>query len=142
MLGLGWEGLATAETVRAVHARRNAASVAGMVSGLYFAALWSRGVGGPVLNVLYYIGIQAFVPDRVYALGGTPPEHAFTRAATEGLNATSSIWLRDASILVGPGVVAFGLALTYWIRSLSPEGQEHFATDHLPEAWLRLRETE
>lgn len=140
---LGGDGLATAETAAAVRSRRRAAAVAGAAAGLYFAALWARAHGGPILNVLYLVGTQAFVPGRVYALGGAAPEHAVTTAGTAfGLSAVDPVWVVHHLIAVGPSFVAFGVALTYWGASLTPAEEEAFATNHLPEAWLRLRDTE
>lgn len=140
---LGGEALATADSPVAIRSRRNTAAVAGVVAGVYFAALWTRAYGGPLLNVLYLVGTQTLVPGRVYALGGTPPEHTITTAGTAfGIFSANPVWVWHHAIAAGPSLVAFGLVLTYWIRSLSPEEEKEFATTHLPEAWLRLRKTE
>lgn len=140
---LGGERLAAADSPVAIRSRRNSAAIAGVIAGLYFAALWTRAYGGPFLNVLYLVGVQAFVPGRVYALGGTPPEHTLTTAGTAfGLFSANPVWVWHHAIAAVPGIVAFGLVLTYWIQSLSAEEEKAFANDHLPEAWLRLRQTE
>lgn len=140
---LGSEGVATADSAAAIRLRRNAAAVAGAVLGLYFAALWTRAYGGPFLNILYLIVTQTFMPDRVYALGGTPPEHTITTAGTAfGFFSANTHWVWTHAIAAGPSLVVFGLVLAHWMRSLSDEEEKAFATNHLPKSWLRLRQTE
>lgn len=143
LTALGGEALASADSLEAIHARRNAAAVAGLLTGGYFAGLWTRAHGGPLLNILYLIGVQVLMPARAYALGGTPPEHPISQAGTAlGLHLANPAWVWDHAIAVLPSVVAFCLVLAYWAKSLNPEEEEAFAKNHLPEAWLRLRQTE
>lgn len=135
------DGLATAESLGAIDARRNAAAVAGATTGAYFGALWTRGRGGPLLNVFYLVGVQVIVPARVYALGGTPPEHLISEAESAlFLLFADPAWLLDHAVMVIPGPVAFGLALAVWGQSLTPEDQRAFVETYFPESWLRLRE--
>lgn len=143
LTALGGEALASADSLEAVRARRNAAALAGLLTGAYFGGLWTRAHGGPLLNVLYLIGVQVLMPARAYALGGTPPEHTVSQAGTAlGLHLANPTWVWDHAIAALPSAVAFCFVVAYWAKSLSPEEEESFARNHLPESWLRLRRTE
>ncbi|USZ67029.1 hypothetical protein NGM10_09835 [Halorussus salilacus] len=140
---LGGAAAATAAAADAVVARRNAAALASAATGLYFGALWTRAHGGPLLNVVYVLGVQVFVPGRAYALGGTPPEHVLSAADSSFvLLLADPAWILHRAVTILPGFAVFALVLAVWGATLSPDEQDAFVESHLPEAWLDLRETE
>lgn len=140
---LGGETAAITDSPGAIRARRNATAIAGAAIGLYFGALWTRARGGPLLNIVYLVGVQLLVPDRAYALGGTPPEHVVSGAESAFiLLFADPTWILDRAITVFPSFVVFALVLVFWGMSLRPAEQNAFVEDHLPKAWLDLRKAE
>lgn len=140
LAGVGGEPIATGDSIAAIHIRRNTAAIASAAVGVYFAALWTQACGGPLLNTLYLVGVEGLIPDKIYALGGTPPEHLVSDTGSfMGLYLTNPVWVRDHLIAGFPGIIIFFVIVTYWIQSRTPEEEREFAQNHLPRSWLHLR---
>lgn len=131
----GWETMASANTIEAIHARRNAAGVASLVCGAYFGLLWVRAIGGPLLNVLYPVAIVALMPDRVFALFEAPPAHIYVATPYSGFISGPG-WYWDTLLVGLPLFVGLMVPLYYWNRYvLTDEQKREFADQHVPEVW-------
>lgn len=139
MKATGWDAVAAAETVEAIHARRNAAAVASLACGAYFGLLWIKAVGGPLLNFLYPVAIVVLMPDRVFALFETPPAQVYAATSYSGL-LNEFGWYWDTAIVGVPLFVGLLIPLYYWNRYVLTDRQKReFADRHVPEAWRSNR---
>lgn len=135
----GWDTHATAETVGAIHARRNAAGVASLLCGAYFGLLWAKAIGGPLLNFLYPVAIVVLMPYRVFSLGETPPTYVYSTRKYHTVHGYN--WPQDVLIVGLPLYVGMIVLLYYWNRYvLSDEEKRAFADRHTPDAWRSERE--
>lgn len=130
----GWDVMASADTVEAIVTRRRAGAVAGIGVGFYFAILWTRAYGGPVLNFLYFVAVLALIPDQVWSLGGGRLEYTY-RTSYRLAIVTSEPVRRQMLVYGMPGMFALVASVAYWSRNLVPD-QEEALKEHFPRSWL------
>lgn len=130
----GWDALAAEESIRAMHARRNAGGVASGVCGLYFGVMWTRAYGGPLLNFFYPMIIISFMPDGVLALFQTPPEHVITMG-------TSFLDARFAwdYVVFGIPFMLMSIPIFYKHKHMTEEEKREWRDKHAPEVWYEGR---
>lgn len=127
---IGGQGAVAADGMAA--ARRTAIAMSGFLVGAYLARAFVRGVGGPLLNLLYLLAHLVLTPvAAVYVGGGSMPEHFLL----------GGDWLSVGSVLEALLVVVIPLS-TYvlgqalWFRHrCSAEERIWWANDHLPEPY-------
>ncbi len=107
-------------TATVVHSRATAATIATLVCGCYFGVLVVKGVGGPVLNLLYAGTTVLILPRILHRLVGRVPEGYFT-----AVSPVSRFAFRGVAVdIVLPGMVAVLLIPIVWFALVCRDDAE------------------
>lgn len=128
----GGIGAGIQETSAALTARRVAFQWANIGCGLYFGAAVLRGLGGPILNILYLAALTAVNPELSHVVLGSTPDPLVSTAEWH------YVYKADVAPLVLPGVLALFGSVFLWLAVFYRDSErldEWFQT-HWPEIWV------
>jgi hypothetical protein len=130
----GWDALAADASLEGITVRRKAAAPASLACGIYFGLLWTRCIGGPILNFLVYPAvITVYMPAEVFALfQPIPPDYLAydPRPGEADLSATIS------GLYVGaPAAVSSFLTAILWAIFKPTEVVNERLEAHAPPGW-------
>lgn len=125
VFGLGASDQVATRTPAGLYVRQVGATVAGVVTGVYFAGAYTRALGAPMPDLVAASAVGVLMPARVLALGAAPPDPA----------------LVGSDLLVSTVVLSSGSAVTlvlvlgwYYVRfgGTGTEDAERWEDDHFP----------
>jgi hypothetical protein len=135
----GWEQLATDTSVTGVSLRRNAATISTVLTTVYFAILWIRGIGGPILNFLYPILFDVFMPSNVLTLFRQYPG-ANPLYVGEGLNYSQAI---QNGFRKFPAAIVFIIIIyILYVRMMTDKERIEFVRENMPRTPTYLENSE
>lgn len=117
-------------------ARRIAGTFGSLACWGFYAAMFTRGKGGPILNaVVYPVGTAVLVPVGFrWLLFG--PDWGGLRERLGFFLFRPALFV-DAAFLLGPGLVFFASVLTLWASRLGEAEVERWQRTHLREEFYR-----
>lgn len=131
MAGSATDSVWSAMTAGAIQSRATAATVATLACGVYFGVLVVRGIGGPVLNLLYAGATVIVLPRVLHRLVGQVPEGYFTAVSPVNRIAFRAVQVE----IVLPGMLAVLVVPVLWFALVcrDDDGRREWVRRNIPE---------